>query len=308
MKILALTDGRPGNDNQTLAVAEKLSTRPKADLEIKRIEFNPLAILPDFLIGNSAIGIKTDISELSADLVIATGRKLARVSRLIKQRTNCKNIQLMWPHHATQDFDMIFAPKHDDLAPAANLHQTIGAPNKIDKKYLRNAANEFIGRLPKLDGEKTALLLGDISREDAKILAQKLSEQHKPVYVTTSRRTKQGIRLLFKVHLTCDNYFFNWHNGGDNPYAAILAIADNIIVTADSVGMISEACTTGKPVYIVGKPKKAKFLKFYNYLLENNKAQSFEENFPHKPENSYKPLDTRNSVVSEIRKFLKLKE
>ena len=34
-----------------------------------------------------------------------------------------------------------------------------------------------------------------------------------------------------------------------NPYAGLLGWADRLVVTPDSVNMISEACATGKPVY-----------------------------------------------------------
>jgi mitochondrial fission protein ELM1 len=38
---------------------------------------------------------------------------------------------------------------------------------------------------------------------------------------------------------------------GDNPYLGLLAHADAILATEDSVSMVSEACATGKPVYWV---------------------------------------------------------
>jgi mitochondrial fission protein ELM1 len=43
---------------------------------------------------------------------------------------------------------------------------------------------------------------------------------------------------------------------GDNPYAAALAFADRIVVSPDSVNMVSEACATAAPVY-VAEPARA---------------------------------------------------
>ena len=44
---------------------------------------------------------------------------------------------------------------------------------------------------------------------------------------------------------------FIWDGAGKNPYFAMLGWADAILVTADSVSMLSDACTTGKPVYLI---------------------------------------------------------
>jgi mitochondrial fission protein ELM1 len=42
-----------------------------------------------------------------------------------------------------------------------------------------------------------------------------------------------------------------WNGAGDNPYLGYLAHADAILVTGDSVNMVSEAAATGKPVHVI---------------------------------------------------------
>ena len=55
-----------------------------------------------------------------------------------------------------------------------------------------------------------------------------------------------------------------WDGNGDNPYFAYLALADALLVTADSVSMISEAAATGKPVHILDLDGgNAKFSRFH---------------------------------------------
>jgi hypothetical protein len=44
-------------------------------------------------------------------------------------------------------------------------------------------------------------------------------------------------------------HFWNGADDGENPYRGYLAAADRIVVTPDSVNMLSEACATGKPVF-----------------------------------------------------------
>ncbi len=47
---------------------------------------------------------------------------------------------------------------------------------------------------------------------------------------------------------------FFWDGEGDNPYLSMLANADAIIVTGDSVNMVGEAIATAAPVYVVPPP------------------------------------------------------
>ena len=42
-----------------------------------------------------------------------------------------------------------------------------------------------------------------------------------------------------------------WDFTGENPYFGILALADMLVVTQDSVSMISEAAATAVPVTVV---------------------------------------------------------
>ena len=44
-------------------------------------------------------------------------------------------------------------------------------------------------------------------------------------------------------------HIWNGPGDGENPYQGYLAAADRIVVTPDSVNMLSEACAAGKPVF-----------------------------------------------------------
>ena len=64
---------------------------------------------------------------------------------------------------------------------------------------------------------------------------------------------------------------------GENPYFGFLAHADAIVVTADSVSMTSEACSTGKPVYVAAlSGGSAKFREFHRTLAQAGYTQPFE--------------------------------
>ena len=63
---------------------------------------------------------------------------------------------------------------------------------------------------------------------------------------------------------------------GDNPYYAYLAVADALLVTADSVSMVSEAAATGKPVHIIDLGGgDAKFARFHETMREAGITRPF---------------------------------
>ncbi|KAG0370203.1 mitochondrial fission ELM1-domain-containing protein [Gamsiella multidivaricata] len=61
-----------------------------------------------------------------------------------------------------------------------------------------------------------------------------------------------------------------------NPYEAMLALADKIVVTADSVAMTNEALATGKPVYVLGgELARGKLKVFHRYLADSHATRAF---------------------------------
>ena len=69
--------------------------------------------------------------------------------------------------------------------------------------------------------------------------------------ISTSARTPQVATSIFEQLVTVPRDLYRWKSGDEaNPYFAILALSDELIVTADSISMLSEACATGKPVYM----------------------------------------------------------
>ncbi|KAG0054876.1 hypothetical protein BGZ83_010214 [Gryganskiella cystojenkinii] len=61
-----------------------------------------------------------------------------------------------------------------------------------------------------------------------------------------------------------------------NPYEAMLALADKIVVSADSITMTNEALATGKPVYILGgELTRGKLKVFHRYLADQKKTRAF---------------------------------
>jgi len=86
--------------------------------------------------------------------------------------------------------------------------------------------------------------------DDAHMLAAELAcnaaASGASLLVTTSRRTGTENLEILRAALA-DTRTFLWDGTGDNPYYGILGLADVLVVTADSVNMITEAVATAGP-------------------------------------------------------------
>jgi mitochondrial fission protein ELM1 len=97
----------------------------------------------------------------------------------------------------------------------------------------------------RLDRNAGARLAADLA---AMIRRDKVS-----VVVTPSRRTDPAVTELIRAAITPTGGWV-WDLVGANPYFGMLALADLIIVTQDSVSMISEAAATTAPVMFAALP------------------------------------------------------
>jgi hypothetical protein len=71
-------------------------------------------------------------------------------------------------------------------------------------------------------------------------------------YLTTSRRTPDWVVEALRSGLPSGGQLFVWTaEAEDNPYRAMLALADGFVVTGDSISMMVEAIKVDKPVAIL---------------------------------------------------------
>ena len=255
-----LADDRPGNLNQLLGVVEALGW----PFETKPIRFGPLARLPNAVVCASLLGLTPDARTALAppwpDLALGAGRRAAPVLRWIRRRSpGTLVVQLMWPGSA-EGLDLIAVPEHDLVPPRAHLVRTLGAPHRITPTRLRAAAAALAPRLVDLPRPRIACLMGGSTRrrrftsQDAEGLAHRASAMARAcggsLLVTTSRRTEAACAVALAAALDAPHFLHRWRAGGDNPYPGLLGSADAVIVTADSASMCTEACATGRPVFL----------------------------------------------------------
>ena len=126
---------------------------------------------------------------------------------------------------------------------------------------------------------ETDIPVAEISRQLAADLARMAKATGGSLAVTPSRRTgadnEQALRDGFR-----DTRAYIWDKEGDNPYFGLLALADVIVVTEDSVSMTSEAIATGKPVYVAPLAGESRRIRrFHQDLIDDGITRRFDGTF-----------------------------
>jgi len=227
--------------------------------------------------------------------LIAAGRQSVALSIAIRKRSGGRTftVQILDPGVSVERFDLVVAPDHDRLHErirgrpgAERVIATVGALNRVTPRRLAEAAAAFGPRLARLPRPRVAVSLGGVSkthrldRATAEAIGEKLARLARDhgagLMVTASRRTPADCAALIRARLDPQTSAM-WDGRGENPYFAYLALADVIVTTADSVAMISEACATGKPVYLIDLPGgSAKFDRFHAMLRKRGCARPFD--------------------------------
>jgi mitochondrial fission protein ELM1 len=138
-----------------------------------------------------------------------------------------------------------------------------------------------------------------------KNLCEQLGALDASLMITASRRTGEENLKIIQKQCSNDNNFI-WNGDGENPYLGMLAWADTILVTADSTSMISDAGTTGKPVYIIPlEGGSNKFTFFHTHLQNLGITRPFEGTLS---DWQYEPLQDAKNIADATRQALKNKK
>lgn len=301
-----ISEGLAGTENQCIGVANALGIDPK----IMRISLNqPWKTLSPYLGFENTYTFSPKLSPPWPDFLITSGRKSIAASRYIKKISggHTKTLHIQDPRISSRNFDLLSVPAHDPLR-GENVIVTTAAPNKITAELLDQAKTDF-PEFEALKYPRIAVLIGGNSRaytlteQITKHLAQQLNSIQGSLMITCSRRTDENNRALLESKLNHPpNYF--WNGQGHNPYLALLAWSDYILVTADSVSMLSESCTTGKPVYMIELEGGAKRITaLHKNLIDKGALRVFNgslENF------KYEPLNDAHFIANDVKKRLNL--
>ncbi|MCP5404951.1 MAG: mitochondrial fission ELM1 family protein [Pseudomonadaceae bacterium] len=288
-----LDDGRAGHVNQALGIAEALGVK---DPELRRVRLRKLPWGLRWLWG--FLPVETVFDTLPKDVpptvVLGAGSRNSRVLRWLKCKYGKKvfTVQVLKPRGPWDAFDVVVMPQHDrPPAGRKNICVTTGALGRVTAARLAAEADRWERRLQHCKLPRLAVMVGGASRhgrfgvEEARALVEDVLQAAKAngysVMVSTSRRTgtkvTKVLRKAFEGQKDVPVAFWQPDDpeARDNPYFAYLALAQGVVVTGESVSMISEAATAGKPVYVWGASRRMprKFGRFLELMVKQGRAK-----------------------------------
>jgi len=284
-----ITEGAAGMEAQALGVAEALMRRlPPGFLDVTRKKVRlrqPWGDVTPYL-PRPALSVLTPESDSLAapwpHVIIGVGRQSIAPVLALRQAAQRQGhkillIQLQTPTFWSRCFDLVIPPVHDGV-DGANVVPSMGACNRVTREKLAQEAEKFRPMVAHLPSPRVTVLVGGSSRayhigpQEIGDLADQLAALMADgfgVMVTPSRRTGADNVAILTSRLMgqggAGQRALVWDGSGDNPYFGFLGLADAVLVTPDSVNMVSEAAATGKPVYVArmkgGSPKFDRFHK-----------------------------------------------
>lgn len=243
-----LTDGRAGHEAQALGLAEALGLAP----DIRAVApGRPYEWLAPF--GPPDPRDAAAFAPPYPDICIAAGRRTIPALRRLKRDSDGRTftVYVNRPASGLQTADLIVAPRHDGLT-GSNVVTPLTPPNRIAPARLAAARAAPDPRIAALPRPRVALIVGSAEgvEEDLDHIASTLRDAGCGVMATPSRRTPPALRRALHDALAARGGFC-WDGSGENPYFSMLALADRIVVTGDSVSMIGDAVATGAPVHVI---------------------------------------------------------
>ena len=248
------------------------------------------------------------------DVLITCGRRSTAVSIAIRRlsRGQTFTVHIQDPRIPPRYFNLVVPPRHDGLAGEGVL-ETRGALHRVTPQNLSEAARVQQGRFADLPRPLVAVLLGGSTRhfrmtpERSSTLGNQLAQlalrNGAGIALTPSRRTAPETLEAIRGSLSGVRHFI-WDGQGENPYLALLALADHIVVTGDSVSMVSEAASTGKPVYVANLEGYSKRLMlFHRQLLAEGVIRPFPADLD---DWTYTPVNDTPMVAARIRQMMGL--
>ena len=251
--IWVLADPRAGTAAQALGIAEAIG-EPFRTIPLAWSRWAGLPLRWATLAGLSPV-CRAQLAPPWPRLVISAGRRSAPVALWLAGQ-GARIVHCMDPGFARGRFDLLVIGRHDAPPGRANILPILGATHRMAPARLAAARAEFaeLGALPR---PRVALLLGGPVRSEGMdpAIATGIVEQARglgaSILASASRRTGVAATDALAAALQgTPHRLFRWGDAGPNPYAGFLAWADLLVVTGDSVSMLSESLATGAQLLI----------------------------------------------------------
>lgn len=207
-----------------------------------------------------------------SDFVISCGSSLSGVNVLMSKENNAKNIVIMKPGPLIgyRKFRLALVPKHDSPPVRNNIVPTDLAPNLISEESMKRDVEVLARRVHIEPSGSVGVFIGGDNPEyalgcrlassviDGLLAFSKASGAD--LAITTSRRTSHECEKMIKDRLAhetkCKLLVIANEKNPPETVGGILGLSKIIVVSEESVSMISEAVSSGRPVVVFRLDKK----------------------------------------------------
>ena len=286
-RVLILTDGKAGHENQSKALARALGCEyDLVEVHFKSRFHNALSYFFDkigirtFAFLNSNIQTFKYSNNYSA--VIGTGSGTFYAAKAVARRLGVKCGVVLYPRgYDIASFDCVLAPAFDRPKPAANVIEIPANLVANDEAFYAKGVEAFLKcsnvRVDECSNAVAVIVGGPnkcstmtpawMKTQLDSIFAAREGTSNAEFWVTTSRRTPPEVEAVVDSYPW--NYKLLYSKDHFNPIPAFVKLAKKLYVTAESTGMLSESCTFGTAEVIALdnlKPGPHKFRRFVEGL------------------------------------------
>ncbi|HEX6011641.1 MAG TPA: ELM1/GtrOC1 family putative glycosyltransferase [Geminicoccaceae bacterium] len=202
------------------------------------------------------------------DLILTVGRRPSMAALWVQDQSGgrARIVLVGRPKRWADRFALIVAPSQFRIPRRDNLVQLALPLMRADPARVAAAGEAWCHRLASLPRPLTAVLVGGETkpfRFDAAVarvlldeLARLQARDGGTLYLSTSRRTRPEVAAALEASLPPGATLYRWtpETGADNPYLGLLAHADRFVVTGDSVSMMVEVASLGRPLAVFPLP------------------------------------------------------
>lgn len=261
-RVWALLGAHRGDNNQVLALAERLGW----PFETKLLRYTALRRLDVRLLGASLASLTHESRALLdddlPDLVIAVGHRSTPVVRALRARSGgrCKLVHLGNPRADPSHFDLVITtPQY----PVRDCPNVIRFPLALGRPKADASGDDMSKRiLAALSHPRRLLILGgptrywrlesdDVVAAIATLIDQCRADDGSLAVLGSPRTPPAVLRAAGNALAGASVPVALIPIEGPPSYSELLAAADAVFISADSVAMISEALRTEKPIGLV---------------------------------------------------------
>ena len=291
-KVLILTDGKAGHENQSKAFARALGCEfDLVEIHFKSKVHKTLSYFFDRL-GIRTLSLLCSPSPFTFtspySAVIGTGSGTFYAAKAVAKKLGVKCGVVLYPRgYDVKSFDCVLAPAFDRPKAAANVIEIPANLVANDEAFYSKGIEDFKAHYGKCSNggmfecsNAQAVIIGGPNKcstmtpdwmkaqLDAIFNSKPQTSNLKPEFwVTTSRRTPPDVEAVVDSYPW--NYKLLYSKDHFNPIPAFVKLAKKLYVTAESTGMLSEACTFGSAEVVALdnlNPGPHKFRRFVDDL------------------------------------------